>query len=93
MGEEFKKYIERSEYMQKLLNSAEIEEAINKFGDIVISKNSNNNVEIMSIAEYKRICNKKNIIKKLQRSEQEIENGEGIEADMVFKELKQKYGY
>ena len=33
------------------------------------------------------------IIKKLKQSEEEIEKGEGIDADEVFKELRQQYGY
>lgn len=36
---------------------------------------------------------RKDIIKKLKESEEEIERGEGIEADMVFEELRQIYGY
>lgn len=36
---------------------------------------------------------KKDIIKKLKQSEKEIENGEGTEAEVVFKQLRQKYGY
>jgi len=33
------------------------------------------------------------IIEKLKKSEIEMENGECIEAKVVFKELRQKYGY
>ncbi len=33
------------------------------------------------------------IIEKLKQAEEEIERGEGIEADIAFKELRQKYGY
>ena len=33
------------------------------------------------------------IITKLQKSEEEIEKGEGIEAEIAFKEWRQKYGY
>lgn len=32
------------------------------------------------------------IIKKLKQSEKEIENREGIELDVAFKELRRKYG-
>ncbi|MCI8353403.1 MAG: hypothetical protein HFJ58_07555 [Clostridia bacterium] len=45
----------------------------------------------------RKIYNKKrmqeDIIKKLKKSEEEIENGEGIKVDIAFKELRQKYGY
>ena len=36
---------------------------------------------------------KKDIINKLKDSEKEIENGEGIDMEIVFKEMKLKYGY
>ena len=36
---------------------------------------------------------KKDIVKKLKQSEKEIENGEGINSDTAFKELRLKYGY
>ncbi len=45
----------------------------------------------------RNIYNKKrmqeDIIKKLKKSEEEIEKGEGIKADIAFKELRQKYEY
>jgi len=50
-----------------------------------------------SIKEYRKTLMSKNmrkdIIKKLKKSEEEIEKGEGIEAEIAFKELRQKYGY
>lgn len=79
--------------MKPLKTIEEIEEAINEYGEIVISKNSNNNVIIMSMEEYKRKKIKEDIIKKIKQSELEIERGEGIEAELVFKELKEKYDY
>ena len=66
---------------------------INEYGEIVISKNNKNNVIVMSMEEYNKKNMKKDIIKKLKKSEDEIEKGEGIESDTAFKELRQKYGY
>lgn len=37
--------------------------------------------------------NKEDIIKKIRKSEKEIERDEGIESDMAFKELRKKFGY
>ena len=79
--------------MQQLTNIQELEMAIDKNGEMVVSKNSKNNVIIMSMEEYKQRIMKEDIIKKLKKSEQEIESGKGIEADVAFKELRQKYGY
>lgn len=44
-----------------------------------------------SIVQRKNIHD--DIIEKLKQSEDEIEKGEGIEADEAFKELRQQYGY
>ena len=79
--------------MQQLTNIQELEMAIDKNGEMVVSKNSKNNVIIMSMEEYKQRIMKEDIIKKLKKSEEEIESGKGIEADVAFKELRKKYGY
>ncbi len=71
--------------MQQLTNIQELEKAIDKNGEMVVSKNSKNNVIIMSMEEYKQIIMKEDIIKKLKKSEEEIENGKGIEADVALK--------
>lgn len=81
----------RGQAMKPLKTIEEIEEAINEYGEIVISKNTNNNVIIMSMEEYKRKKMKEDIIKKIKQSELEIERGEGIEAELVFKELRELY--
>ena len=47
--------------------------------------------EIFSIKTTEK--NMKDIVNKLKKSEEEIERGEGIEADIFFRELRQKYDY
>ena len=79
--------------MQQLTNIKELEKAIDKNGEMLVSKNSKNNVIIMSMEEYNQRIMKEDIIKKLKKSEEEIESGKGIEADVAFKKLRQKYGY
>ena len=50
-----------------------------------------------TIEEYRKTVMSKNmkkdIIKKLKKSEEEIEKGEVVEAEISFNELRQKYGY
>lgn len=75
------------------LNIKEIETAVNQYGEIVIRKNNENNVVVMSMEEYNKNVLRNEIIKALKKSEEEVENGEGIDSDMAFKELRQKYGY
>ena len=43
--------------------------------------------------EFNKEMMKKDIINKLKNSEKEIENGEGIDAEVAFEELRLKYGY
>lgn len=73
--------------MQQLTNIQEIETAVNEYGEIVVSKNNKNNVIVMSMEEYNKKNMREDIIKSLKKSEKEIENGEGIEADVAFKKL------
>lgn len=75
------------------LNIQEIETAVNQYGEIVVSKNNKNNIVVMSMEEYNKKILRKEIIKALKESEEEIERGEGIESDKAFEELRQKYGY
>lgn len=77
--------------MQKVANIQEIETAIKKYGDIVVSKNNENNVIIMSIEEYKKL--NEDIDVHLSKSEEDIEEGRVKNAKEVFKELKEKYGF
>ena len=75
------------------LNLKEIETAVNQYGEVVLSKNNKNNFVVMSMEEYNKNILREEINKALKKSEQEIENGEGIESDEAFKKLRQKYGY
>ncbi len=54
------------------------------------------NVQTENNEEKRRVLIKntrEDIIKKIKKSEKEIDNGEGIDSDMAFKELRLKYGY
>lgn len=79
--------------MQYLGSIQEIKTAVNQYGEIVICKNDQDNVIVMSMDEYNKNNIKKDIIDKLKESEEEITKGEGIEADVAFKELREKYEY
>ena len=75
------------------INLKEIEAAVNQYGEVVLIKNNKNDFVVMSMEEYNKNILREEIIKALKKSEQEIENGEGIESDEAFKKLRQKYGY
>ena len=75
------------------LNMQEIETAVNQYGEIVISKNSKNNVIVMSMEEYKKKMFEDKIEKKLQKAEKQIEEGKTVKATEIFKELEDIYGF
>ena len=80
--------------MKQVTNLQEIEKEINiNQNEVVVGKNSKNEVFVMSMEEYNKKMMKKDLIEKLKKAEEEIENGEGIEANEAFRELRQKYGY
>ena len=78
--------------MQQLINLKEIETAVNQYGEIVVSKNSKNNVVVMSMEEYKKKMLDEEIERKILKSEKDYNNGRVRKAEDVFKEWKLKYG-
>lgn len=79
--------------MQQVTSFQEIETFINQNGEMVIGKNSKNNVIIMSMEEYRNNVLNNATIKKLLKSEEDIENGRTRKAIEVIKELRAKYGF
>ena len=79
------------------ITSQEIEKTLNQYEKIdkpiIVKRQNKQDVIILSMKEYEDRILKNDIIEKLKKSEKEIENGEGIDADIVFRELRQKYGY
>mgnify|MGYP004478134817 FL=1 len=67
--------------MKKTTEIKTIDKVVNKYKEVFINKEDN------------ALKRQKKILKKLKKSEKEIENGEGIESDIAFKELRHKFGY
>lgn len=78
--------------MQRVTNIQELESAVNLNGEMVVSKNSKNNIVIMSMEEYKKKLMKDKIEKNLLKAEEDIENERVRDAEDVFKEWNSKYG-
>ena len=70
----------------------ELETAINLNGEIVVSKNSKNNVILMSMEEYEKKIIKEKVEKNLLKAEEDIANGKLVDANKVFNEWSTKYG-
>ncbi len=79
--------------MQNLTNLKEIETAVEQYGEVVVSKNEENNVIVMSMEEYKKRKLDKRIEKHLLKSEEDIRMGRTRNAREVFKEFEEKYGF
>lgn len=79
--------------MHQTINIQELENAMDKYGDIVLNKSSKNNIIIMSIVQYKEKLRDEKIKKKLLRAEQQIDEGKTIGATEVFEELEKEYGF
>ena len=79
--------------MQQVTSLQEIETVINQNGEMVIGKNNKNNVIIMSMEEYRNGIFDDETVKKLLKSEEDIENGRTRKATDVIKELRAKYGF
>lgn len=81
--------------MQNIANIQvkEIENAIDEYGEIVLSRNNKNNVVMMSMEEYKNNIFDKETINSLLKSEEDIENGRTRKGIEVVKELREKYGF
>lgn len=79
--------------MQQVTNIKELENAINTNGEMIVTKNSKNNVILLSFEEYKKkICDDE-IEEKLLKAERQIDEGKTVKAIEVFKELEEKYGF
>jgi len=83
---------ERGGIMQHVTNIKDLETAINLNGEMVVTKNSKNNVIVMSMEEYKKNLMKEKIERNLLKAEEDIENGRVRDAEDVFKEWNAKYG-
>lgn len=79
--------------MQHVTNIQELEKAINVNGEMIVTKNSKNNVILLSIDEYKKKLQDEEIERKLLKAEKQIEEGKTIKATEVFKELEEKYEF
>lgn len=79
--------------MQQVRSLKELEIAINQNGEMVIGKNNKNNVIVMSMEEYRNNIFDNDTVKKLLKSEEDIEKGRTRKATEVIKELRAKYGF
>lgn len=79
--------------MRQVSSLHEIETFIDENGEMVVGKNKKNNVVVMSMEEYKNYIFDDKTVKKLLKSEEDIEQGRTRKATEVIRELREKYGF
>ncbi len=83
--------------MQKEITVKEIVDILNEYDSIkepiVVKRENKSDVVIVSLKEYKEKLLELDIIKHLQKSEQDIEEGKTVNAEKLFDELREEYGY
>ena len=75
------------------INMQELETAMNKYGDVVLTKNDKNKIVVLSIEQYKEKLLDEKIEKKLLKAEKQIDEGKIFKATEVFKDLEEKYEF
>lgn len=79
--------------MQQVTSLQQIEKFIDQNGEMVIGKNNKNNVVVVSMEEYRNNIFDNETVKKLLKSEEDIEKGRTRKATEVIKGLRAKYGF
>lgn len=59
---------------------------------ILVKRKDKADVIMMNVEEFKRMF-EINLVQKLKRAEEQIKNNEVVDADLVFEEMRAKYGY
>ena len=84
-------------FMGREIPLKEIENTLSQYEEIdepiVVKRENKSDVVILSMKEYKEKLLVLDIIKHLQKSEEDIENGRTVPAKKVFDELRAEYGY
>ncbi len=79
------------------ITTQEVEKTLNKYDNIdepiFVKRKDKADVVILSINEYKEKIQELEIIRHLQKSEDDIKNGRTTPAKDFFKELRNEYGY
>ena len=79
------------------ITTQEVEKILNRYEEleepIFVKRENKTDVVILSMKEYKEKLQELEIIKHLQKSEDDIKNGRTTPAKDFFKELRAEYGY
>ena len=83
--------------MQKIISVKDVENVLEQYTNIeepiIVKRDNKEDVIIMSIQEFKKRLFIEELERKLDESEEEIENDKVHNVEDVFKELREQYGY
>ena len=99
----FAKRIDDNDRLEKISRLYETNRLVDAYNSL-LDRHNEFEKKLRDVAEIDSLTNlpnrycyneflRKEIIKALKKSEEEIENGEGIDSDIAFEELRQKYEY
>ena len=83
--------------MQREITIKEVETTLNEYEDIdepiVIKRNNKKDVIIISIDEYQKRLYLSELSSKVAKGEDDLKNNRVKDARLVFRRLREKYGY
>lgn len=83
--------------MQKIISVKDVENVLEQYTNIeepiIVKRDNKEDVIIMSIKEFKKRLFIEELERRLDEAEDDIENGRVHNAEDVFKELREQYGY
>ncbi len=83
--------------MQREITVKELEDTVNNIDEIdepiIIKRANKKDLVVLSLEEYKKKIFFNELSEKLEESEEQYKQGKTHNAKIVFKELREKYGY
>lgn len=78
--------------MQREVTIQELENIDSIDEPLIVKRQNKQDLIVISLEEYKKIF-QSDLLEKLKKAEEQIKNGEVVDADAAFKEMREKYGY
>lgn len=83
--------------MQKTLTIKELENVVKEIDEIqepiIVKRENKKDLVLLSLEEYRKKIALTEFLTKLEKSEKQYEDGKVHDARMIFRELREKYGY
>lgn len=78
--------------MQREVTVKELEDIDDINEPLIVRRQNKQDLIVISLEEYRKIY-QSDLLEKIKKAEEQIKNGEVVDADLVFKEMREKYEY